>query len=651
MDLDTATSAQVTSSSCVGFLSALQLHFLENVFLRSLDCATRQQEKKAQLAALARVPGGDDADIEAIAFEKLIRCKLLWARQCLKVKNDRMARSLAEELIADLQSRALELPYLHRSRLLIEARSILAKTKNSGGAEGIATADGDISFSFESARRWYQEHRLPGFRRDFSGEFEARYWMARAAESAPNVQECVMKALEACEQDRVFASTRTSVLYAAAGYSHASGSSELTNAVFNSWKVDGHKFAVGAEHSQLAAMMLGPALSSGSNENYNSAFIEALSSASSAVAAQSMVDNYLLHQTKLQQWPPRNRESAQLLLANLDSIVGICAKRNLVDFELQAARVECLLVSEEYRVADKIVDRELAPRLLKRIRPKDERIVAEALIAFASNLRNRNSALLAKKDADQAACAILHEALKSRKWSAFPRAHLLTKLAEMAGGSDLAPLKQQCERELETMAKAGYVDDPNIAFHAIVSLSLSGKVASAELIYKNLKEKLKGDPKMSADIDSWLLGHLRAFPNYSVENLRLAKQGRFPDAVFQSVPERVLTKEGASSPEYGRALLYLAQYELCRGNEAAMCKLCRQLISSASTRSNAFVLPARFLSGDNLLSSVGANGTSKLRAARGSIYELECLRSIFLQLNRNEEATRLKALQARIVEE
>lgn len=634
--------ADVATGQGGQYPSALSLHFQESRALMQLkapDFSTAKRFWNPDKLIVSK-----DFALAPIAYEKVIRTKLTGARRLLDSRNEREAKELALSAVSDLLYKKTALPYAHRSAFLTIALDLLTQMNTT-------VADIPVPSALSSPpvlRDLYRRNDLPEFERDVSGEYEVRFLMGKALTHGSDAEALIFKALKSCTRSDVFSSTKTSVLFAAAGYGQAYKNERVTRACLESWKIMHHTLPDTKESAALAAMMLGPAFESKSPPLYEQTFLKMLMASRNDSQMQSMIDNCLLHLSKLGAWPPKDDFAARHLDTLLNQVLGISKKRKLSDVSIRSARLTCAVAMRNEEETLLRTQDLVAPAVMARMRRWDEGVSADALLSAASFLQTRSDA---SKTAQTSQSRVLHVenvlvmALDLHNWHGEAKAKLLSKLSELANLTGHAKVGKRAENELESLAKDGFVNDPHVVFHAIVSSALAGKIMESGKIYSRLQSSGTCDPNTLAQIEEWMLGHLRSYPNFSASNLQAAKEGRFPNGVFQSLPARILQREGAASAEYGRTLLYLAEYEFCRGNEAAAIKLCQKLLSAAGPKGNAFTLAARVLTQDSRLLSMEA-----ITAPPGSNYELECLRAIFLQLNLPEKAEQVKRLQSVVKE-
>jgi hypothetical protein len=235
-------------------------------------------------------------------------------------------------------------------------------------------------------------------------------------------------------------------------------------------------------------------------------------------------------------------------------------------------------------------------------------------------------------------------------WNPGFEATLLGQVMSMRKDAGQLSQAQKCQQRLLQLVEKTGTHLESVDFDCIRTAITEGQFATAAHVCTGAKKALRSDRFNALRFN--ILGFQRAYPLMSKQHLHNAISNNFPDELFQSTPSVVASNEPGDPGKYLKTVLWLAQYEYCRGNLPKAETLCNEIINAKpATISEAYV-PAT----DMLAEMQGkrnekiVSGSSLIKARRGTVEELHCLWSIYVQMGKPAAAERVKALKNRIRE-
>jgi hypothetical protein len=654
--------------------SVVDMHLHEEQILAAL----RRREIPAWSIQEFRRTLEDYASLEmqAIATEKLIRCQLLAAKISLQQKDWKQAETLAGESLDDLKRLPSGLAYSPQRRYINAILDVSAQARRLEGNERAALvleALHEKLMDPHFAERWYRENGLNGYLGDYPAEYIGRYALSTIGSSDKDDIEHLSRALQACSSPDMRRPTKFGIMKFAVAYSESHHLDDaLMPLVLKAWQQDGANVPINSEEQAFVALRLYPWILAqhGSAAKIRAMRLHLVQAIKAGLIpryeAQATFDRYLSEELDSKTWPPANPAMAQVALTEIERLLTICRHQKLDDTVLQSCKLWALVIDGQMADATRLA-RGLA-RPGTDVTPAAASQAAKGRKIWGTDVRQGalSSSLMAycqheqqgtKQQATEA-WKLIDTALNSRIWNDDSHARLLMALADLSGATGQPALSAECNTRILSFVKRNpTLHIEPLDFYLLRTALVNGDVEAAANIYRQAKKAFGQDTYYNFCTN--LLAYLRAYPLMSKKLGSNATAGNFPDEVFQATPDMTAVKDGKNSASHLRAILWLAQYEYCRGNLLRAEKLCQQIIEAAPAEKNeAYIAAADMLheitearADHNLQQKVDdIMSANSISAFRGTQEQLRCLYSIYWQMQKVKAAERVEALKKRIRE-
>jgi hypothetical protein len=642
-----------------GLDSAIELHADEQIALESIGKRTGNLK---QIVATMRhhVEGARNrsdtaGNIADIALLKLIRVELAAAELYFDRRSYSRARELVTAAIEDLK-RQNALFQEEPQRFNLEKIFDLTRRINraEGDSEGAARAEallGTLSNPI-AAREWFKTHGMKGFEGSYPTEFLIKVLLSTG--SAGSKASDTAQALELCKRFDVNPSTRTRVMQTAINQSDSLPAPSLAPAVANCWFSHCSKNPIRFKPEAILAYSLKSYVVRHGSEKQ---FVLICSKIEESIeknllpkeAAQAYFDGYESDQMYRRRWPPRTEDGAKLLAQDINRLISMCHKSGCDDLSLQLSLGVALVNSFQVDSAEALICK-LLPRVGALHAPFNEPYqvrLSNLIPGIASNIgREHSPASYAR------VCRLIDRALQSCQWSDVPRLRILQTSYDYIAGADKALQEQRMNEIFAINKRLNAANAKNLEFDFFILNNIvitKNRTDDGNRMLEEIRNNYGEKSLLFADLSQRLLGYRRAYPSYSPETLKICREKPFPAKLFESTPNLVARISGKKTARYVLCLLWLAEFEYCRGNSARAAEICDEILSTERVESmaaywSALDLRAQVLGEKQQISS------GQLRGVRDTNLELLCLSNIYSQLGKLDAAARVDALRKRMKE-
>lgn len=582
-----------------------------------------------------------------VAYQKLLRQNLLLADTALKAKNVGAAEDYLDKFLHNIQR--MRSPGYGPGLRLIERylviRAKLAAAQGKADEQKQLLEDKDNLADPDFAKAWYRLRGIHTYDADYSGDYRVQWALQNSAVTA-NAGSAFAKALTICEDPQVPSSTRLEVLQYAVNLSIQNKDTALKTQALKTWtKIYYQSIPRTTSEANIIKQLLSIAVEKQEKQLGCRLMLRLFQSYDAGLISPRVDRTFLesahrfyayLHETIPDVTVQKDMLETQTLMER------VCRENKLDDTGAKLTKLSLLTAAAQNHEALALAE-ELFPR-------KEVYLNYAEPIFFDCVMRlspRRNST-----DTQRSALERLHyvESLdKKGSWSATMRIHiLLTECNILREIPDDFAWKKTLVASEQVFALAkpmsSNLEIQELVFsHKLSMLTRTFRFDEATSEYKAIKRICQDKQEFLYKLCDKQAALWRAVPSYSAAGLSAAKEDKYP---YQCLVDAcALTKKyrGATSDEYAKTLLWLAQYEYCRDNKSAAAKYCSEILQAFSPTSTRAYLPAADLA-DQIAGKSLAIPTGGIKAHEGTKVELDCQRSIYFSMHNAAAGERIGRL-------
>lgn len=539
----------------------------------------------------------------------------------------------------------------------------------------------------EFARLWYERNGISGYECDYTPDYCAIAYLTEFSLSSKNSVKlhCIEKALDLCRSAAMPQSTRSTVLMLAIQLAFEQKNAALKKRVFDTWWKSCSDLRCRSHEEAIFLLSLLPSCAEEKDAKKSARLINAIFDAMNSdlvrvKRATFLLDDFYSHcQMDGLIDGSDSLAAAKELIDLAKKARALALKSGLRTLSIDLAEVHALCVQGKTELAaERFLDslREDQAKAGQVNSPQAAQIKFLPLTAAQerTTLEKTGSEKLQKSPPQ--ALALVTEALRLcqllekekglatadeffRNFLAFDlrpflsddlKVKVFTAKAEFERRRSEGSLsyKPEALKKLLTLSKSQNLSKESsfeLDDYLLRSFVFNCDFAQAEEFYRLLMKKYP--EKDRSRILKNELGWMRALPSYNEIFRKRASQRKFPEEAFYETEKLVPRIYGQHSPEYALVLLWLAEYEFCKGNKDAALVYCARVLANKDMKVSAAYLPALVLKAE-IENRAYDLPLGTISAPAGSRGEIACLWSIFHTSNHLDAEQRCKELEKRI---
>lgn len=583
-----------------------------------------------------------NSDIAHIARPKAISLELLLARKALKQGSAQSASRHLQAAIGLIKFAPKEVAY-SRTGYIHSYLALSAETAKLDNDPGLRSKFENLLRRFDSvvnAKQVYEELGVEGFELDYPISLRVQSMLSSTGNSDSDVQ-ALNEAVRLLANPSVAKSTRTPLLAHGLAVARQKNDRALAANVLQSWYKGAHDHPNSREEAFLLLGLI--------NE--------------SNLAPDPAIGNELLK--SILYCIDHGLLDDAAVVSLVEDIPAYVLGLNLIYPDVaecpnKLAQVNALLKAAAKVHADERSLHLVAAALYQRVGKNDEaRKIAVDVLSSNGALNHNRETLLA---ANLTSCAqtmpaqersvFLEKVLSAQAWSTQSKKDIYLSLAQAYESlnqkskwlATLAALYGDNKREPFENPAQMYRDE-----YRLRSLFVQGKLNEADTCFRTLKCVYGHNFAAWENLCRLHFAWLRAYPQYDAKHQMDAKNGLYPQVIFEESVTASKTHFGADSPIYSEVLLYFAEYEFCRGNLAQAKALCDQIIEKWTPESSHAYLAALDLANELAGKSLPLKNSYLVKA--GSKAQIDSLHSIYSSAGKAEAKARLEKMLPLIKEQ
>ncbi len=594
------------------------------------------------------------SSIANIALLKLIRVELAAADLYLAQGAYPRAQALVTAATDDLKSQTAffeEEPQRFNLQKIFDLTARINRAE--GDAEGEARAQALRSMLADpaAASEWFRTHGMKGFSGSYPSEFLIKNLLSLGNKNSRVT--ALTQALEACTRPGVRPSTRTVVIQTAVNEGDELHAPALVTGAVNLWLKFFSNAPIQYKPEAMAAFSLSSKiLQTGSPAQrvlIRSKMKECIDkNLLPEICVQTYFDSYESNQILSKLWPPSTPEAGRSTNKEIDDLLELCHKSGSDDFTLKMAKIVALNAFSSEQAAG--LTYELLDRMPERT-PEQSKIDQIRMINALSGVVDT----LAKAHTAESKVRTLRflERMKSGfNWEDRHKLRLLMSTYDSVPETDKAR-REKISNDVLALSKKLNLKGPEtlqFTFFVLNNIMISqNRYDEGSKIMEDFRESCGSDISSVALLWQQLLGYRRAYPSYNQETLKISREQTFPAKYFEETPGLVAQLAGKRSARYCRCVLWLSQFEYCRGNYERALQLTNEVLATPGVERMDSYLAAKDMR-TQILGEKPSRIEGEIIGAHDSNLELLCLNHIYLQLKKPDAAARVAEVMKHVRE-
>lgn len=636
----------------------VEIHADEQMALEAI--ARRTGHVKESLSKLRhhvddiRVKNDTTSNIANIALLKLIRVELAAADLYLTQGAYPRAQALVTAATEDLKQQTAffeEEPQRFNLQKIFDLTARINRAEGDAEGEARAQALRTMLADPAAASEWFRTHGMKGFSGSYPSEFLIKNLLS--SDNKNSRVSALTQALEACMRPRVRPSTRTVVIQTAANEGNELHAPSLVTGAVNVWLKFYSNAPIQYKPEAMAAYSLKDQMvregSPAQRVLIRSKVKECIDKKLlPEICVQTYFDSYENDQILSKRWPPATPESGKSLNKEIDDLLELCHQSGSDDFSLKMAKIVALnaFSSEQatglcHELLDRMPNRTVEQSEIDQIR------MINALAGVVNTLAKPHTA-----DAKVRTLRFLERMKSGCNWADRHQLRILMSLYDFVPETDKAR-REKILNDVLALSKRLNLKGPEsmqFTFFVLNNIMIAqNKFDEADKIMEDFRASCGSDISTVAILWQQLLGYRRAYPSYSPETLKISKEQTFPARYFEETPDLVAQLSGKNSARYCRCVLWLSQFEYCRGNYDRALQLSNEILATPGVERMDSYLSAKDLR-TQILGQKPSRVNGEIIGAHDSLLELLCLNNIYLQLNKPDAAARVAEVMKRVRE-
>lgn len=577
-----------------------------------------------------------DEAIRNIASAKSISLELLLARKALKQGNIESAKRNLRTVMSIMRTAptANSYPRTAHIRTYLSLSLQLARMQKDEQRCVELESEQKLLDDVVSAKRFYEISGIDGYENDYPASLRIQALVSQSEHAKRNDLRALHEALSLCVDASVPMSTRVPVFLHALAKAQADKDIDLGRRVLKAWYESPHELPASKEEARMLLALLLPSEIERNavigDELLNGLVASINRSLLSDESYSDFVANITRYCLALNLVYP-NADEGRKKLDQVEQLLQYCKKTNADDRGLLAVKSSLLLRLGKMDDGHKILMKLLAQK---------NALENNRELLLASNVRVYANSLAVKDRA-----AFLEKAIAMQTWSLPIRKDLLLDLAaafqssnqEAKWNSVLSELYGDSHREAVTNPLQVALDE-----YRLRSLVLQGKPVEAGKAYRSFKTLYSKNMPEWESLCHRQISWLRAYAQYGDKYHANAVNGLFPDECFREAVRVSGEVFGKDAAKHSECLLYLAEYEFCRGKNEEAKAICELITSKWTAQNSNAYLAAMDLSEELAGHPVALKGS--YHAYPGSREQLDNLHSIYSSAGNEQAKSRMEKM-------
>lgn len=641
-----------------GLDAGIEIHADEQMALESI--ARRNGNIKQIVSKLrhhvdsVRKSSGSESTIANIALLKLIRVELAAAELYLSQGAYSRAQALASAAIDDLKRQSSffeEGPQRMNLQKIFDLTARIDRAEGDTDGEHRARALKRLLTNPATAREWFNANGMKGYAGSYTPEFLIKFLLSR--DNQDSRVSALTQALDVCKNPDVRHSTRTHVMQTAFNEAEGLHAPSLRTTVVKTWLSTCAKNPIRFEPDAMLVWTLKDKLAQSKSVEHRILIRSKMKESIEKdllykVCVQAYFDSYENDQIQCGVFPPKTQEAGRRLATEIDELLELCHKVGADDFSLLVTKLSAVNASSQATKCEELLYQILDQ--LKNYKGANYKAKLERVIPLVGGV----ASIMSKpktKESDASVYRMLERVKRSCNWNDEQRFRLLICLY------DNIPMKETAKRDqclsdilaLERKLKISRIKNVDLNFFILHNIMIGkNRPDEGQKMMEEIRAACGTESPMFLQLSMQLLGYRRAYPSYCKETLKISREKPFPAKYFEETPDLVARQSGKQSAKYCRALLWLSQFEYCRGNYDRALKLSNDILKTPGAQRMDSYLAANDLRSQILGEKPHFEG--EVLAAPDSLLELHCLSNIYRQLSQPEKADRVDELRTRVHE-
>lgn len=635
--------------------SLIEMHSDEELALASLKDNRNSDQRLSVLRNW--LLKAQTEETEAIVLEKIIRCELVAAKVALNAGDWQKAEKLSQEALDDLKQQKGQYEFSPPRRYVTAILDVSAEAKRLAGDNANAKRIEHLAERLKDpdyAKGWYKRNQLAGYSAGYPPQYAVRFILGNAPADADK-SDTILKAIAVCgRSDMTQSPLRLTILREALEFNPSrEKKTQIEDAVLDVWTKYCTQIPVTVpDQGPIVGFLQVPAMRKRSPETMqliNKKIEEAIRlDVISHAYAQQFMRSLIYSELLCNIFAMDNHSPAKAAAAaeRLEDLVALCKKKHLDDTWVKIYWSVVLAQAGKRDESEQILRELINTQKPDHNQLQKQELIAQAFLVFENRVPHFNATEAAK------ACSLLETALKCGDWAESPKTALLLALShqKIAAGQPAEGQKYR-EQAWKLLEKKDDFGSVSAALDHVVFLMYKPDVEAAAALFNRLQKKIRQESDNSVQLYLSLLTYCRSYPAASDQLLRSAQANRFPDAEFRKALKMAQERRGQKPERYIGALLWMAEYELCRCNYEESAKYCNEVLDCGPPTKN-----TQYWAANDILMELGKKTRTTI-PQKGEIVgftnsreELHCLYSTYVQLKRLKAANRAKALVNRVKE-